>query len=172
MQTSPAHHLVLLLVAGGLLACSSKSAFRTGIVDGSTSGDGSGAGDKVIVTGGEVPQGSTRGEVDGAAFAIDADGLLDSPCDLASVWGLLWRRFNTATGSLVQTSCFPDTGIFMGGLRGQLVFNDSGQIIDDTYYVVGPGGPSKSEWLTSVASFQWPCAAGTMVPYVCESAGD
>ena len=175
MQTIPysaAHHVALLLVAGGLLACSSKSALHTGIADGSTSGDGSAAGDSVIATGSEVSQGSTRGEVDGAAFAIDAGGSFDGPCDLVSVWALLWSRFNTVTGSLVQTSCFFDTGAFSGGPTGQLVFDASGQIVDDTNYIAGPSGLSKSEWLTSVSSFRSPCAAATMVPYICVSSGD
>jgi len=168
----PAAHRVVLLLVAGLLACSSKSSLHIGATDGSASDGGGGAGDSAISTGGEVSRDGTRGEVDGAASAIDAGGVLDGPCDLSEVWGLMWARFNTIQGSLVQTWCSSDTGTFLGGQRGQLVFDGSGQIVDDTNYAAGLGGPSKSEWLASAADYRWPCAAGTTVPYACESGGD
>jgi hypothetical protein len=159
-----------LLLLGAFCACASKPLLHPGSTDGSAGG--SGAGGAAGPSGGTPSQGGAGGDALAPATGSDGGDAFDVRCDLSTLWGLFWLRFNTDQGSLVMTSCGPEREPFIGGLAGQVVFDDNGQLVDDTNYAAGRGGPSKSEWLSMLASYRWPCAAGITVEYLCVSGGD
>ncbi len=170
------------LLASAFLACSGSAALHTG-PDASAKGAAGGSSGATLPTGGVTSQGGageqggavliggTVGLADAATLASDAGTAWDDACDLSAIWSLLWVRDN-AQGSLVLTSCGPDNGSPFGGMRGQLVFDGNGQIVEDTNYFAAPGGPGKSEWLAQVAGYRWPCLAGSSLVYTCVSGGD
>ncbi|MGD0836199.1 MAG: hypothetical protein ABSB49_06090 [Polyangia bacterium] len=170
-----------LVLAITCLACSASTSLHLG-PDGSAEGAVRGSGGTALPTGGVTsqgipvgqataePDGGTGGQADRATLAGDTGSAWDDACDLYAIWGLLGMRDTGA--SLVETGCGPDNGILLDGTIGQLVFNENGQIVDDTNYWAGPDGPSKSDWLTHVAGYRWLCLAGSTLAYTCVSGGD
>jgi hypothetical protein len=89
----------------------------------------------------------------------------EATCDLNSLWGLLSVRLAPLPGMC-------SAGKVGGESWGNLLFDSSGQIVDDTgFCCTGPSGPDKQTWLAEIADQRWPCLAGQTVPYVCSSGG-
>jgi hypothetical protein len=179
----PFHSFVSLVATmSALLTCSSHTALHGGSLDASTAVETGAAGGGVTSTGGVASSAGAGGQAGARTVARDAESLAGAPdaasdastppdnlCDLSALWGLLYLRLNTEP-SLVIWGCGPPNPVF--NTTGEIVFDESGRIIDDTGYFAGPGGASKRDWLNQVSSYQWLCMAGRTQDYWCAAGGD
>ena len=156
---------------GAWPACSGHTALHDRATDASAGAGGTGG--SYLSTGGMTSQEGSGGMADAAVVINDAVAGAESPCDLSALWGLLWIRFNDQP-TLVMTSCQAADSVVIdvGGIKGQIVFDADGRIVDDTNYRAGTGGPDKDDWLTQVSGYRWPCMAGSTLAYVCSMYGD
>ena len=80
----------------------------------------------------------------------------------------LWKRVTAAAGlGYCDPASVPGPDEKLSRLRGAVVIDDDGRVIDNT----GLKGDAKQSWLDELDSQRWPCLAGQVIGYKCSVGG-
>jgi len=135
------------------------------VATGSEGSDGTTAAGAVSGTGGNAPANATvtlivPGSTGSEAGSGGESG--DDACDVAA----LWTAINTQAGVTAcwEASAMLDPDEEPGPLRGSVVIDDEGHVVDNTGLRVPE---NKQRWLEQWGDHRWPCLAGQTIGYEC-----
>ena len=166
-----------LLVVGFLLVgCGGKSAsVQTAEVAGTGgSSSSAGTGGTELASGGQTDSGGPNLPVGGgsssggggASAEAGAAGADSAACDSGQLITAILRGGLGGLGECAFAHV-PGAGEKLGPLRGAVIFDSDGRIIDNT----GLQAATKQLWLEELNNERWPCLAGQTLGYQCSAAG-
>lgn len=144
-----------------------------GQAEGATGGRVNGNGGAIVSTGGVISQGGVAG-VPTISVPPDAGvpsggagvgGAAESSCQPEVLWVAVVDGALGGLGSCDFTSV-PGAGEKIGRLRGAVVLDSDGRVIDNT----GLSGSEKQTWLDELGNQRWLCLAGQSIGYTCKPA--
>jgi hypothetical protein len=155
--------------SGGVTA----SGGSLGQAEGGTGGRVNGNGGSFVSTGGVTFQGGVAGvptiSVPPDAFVSSGGagvgGAAESSCQPEVLWVAVVDGALGGLGSCDATSV-PGAGEKSGRLRGAVVLDSDGRVIDNT----GLSGSEKQTWLDKLGNQRWRCLAGQTIGYTCNPA--
>jgi hypothetical protein len=145
--------------AGGGDAADSSTAALGGassVAAGTTSNAGGNAITSTTVTDGAIVPNTSAGSQAGAG------GDLGDTCDVTALWTAIVGQTGGVTACW-EASPMLEPGEELGPLRGAVVIDDEGRVVDLT----GRTGERKQQFLDKVADKRWPCLAGQTIGYEC-----
>ena len=83
-------------------------------------------------------------------------------CGVAALLEAVTRQVGGVTACW-KASAMLDPDEKLGALRGAVVIDDEGRIVD----ITGREGDAKQRWLDEMADQRWPCLAGQTIGYAC-----